>query len=244
MKRTVFALGVLFAACPALAQTWDETIDGGGDAGDLLATAQVCDGSGTLSAIAGSNGANDVDMYQIQITDEANFSASTVGNVTWDTQLFLFDSTGRGVTFDDDDPAGSGLQSVLSSAFVNANGLYYLAISRYNRDAVATGGLIWINTPWDAERAPDGPGAANPVTSWTGTIAAGGAYTIALTGVSFVGGAECPGDFDNSGERDLQDLAILLSAFGNSAGGDMDGDGDTDLQDLAFLLAVFGASCP
>jgi len=41
----------------------------------------------------------------------------------------------------------------------------------------------------------------------------------------------------------LQDLATLLSGFGNSAVGDMDGDGDTDLQDLAFLLAVFGAPC-
>lgn len=56
-------------------------------------------------------------------------------------------------------------------------------------------------------------------------------------------GGDCPGDFDGNGVRDLQDLATLLSAFGNSAVGDMDGDGDTDLQDLAFLLAVFGASC-
>jgi hypothetical protein len=56
-------------------------------------------------------------------------------------------------------------------------------------------------------------------------------------------GGECPGDFDGNGVRDLQDLATLLSGFGNSAVGDMDGDGDTDLQDLAFLLAVFGAPC-
>ena len=245
MMRRVLAFALL-ATVPALAQTWDETTDGGGDAGHLPGTAQVCDGSGPLTSITGNNATSDSDMYQIQITDEASFSASTVGQVTWDTQLFLFNSEGRGVAFDDDDPSGGGgvFQSVLSSQFVSANGVYYLAISRYNRDALSSSGLIWANEPWDEERAPDGPGAANPVTNWSGSVAGGGNYTIVLTGVSFVGGGGgCPGDFDHNGVRELADLAVLLAAFGGSAAGDMDGDGDTDLQDLATLLALFGAPC-
>ena len=242
MMRMVLAFGLL-AAVPALAQTWDETIDGGGDAGHLPGTAQVCDGSGPLTSITGNNATSDADMYQIEITDEASFSASTVGQVTWDTQLFLFNSDGRGVVFDDDDPAGGSFQSLISSTFISANGTYYLAITQYNRDAISSSGLIWANQPWDEERAPDGPGAANPITNWTGSISAAGAYTIVLTGASFVGGGDCPGDFDGNGIRDLADLAVLLAAFGGSAAGDMDGDGDTDLQDLATLLALFGAAC-
>lgn len=52
-----------------------------------------------------------------------------------------------------------------------------------------------------------------------------------------------PGDFDNDGDIDLADLALLLSDFGCAAlpcVGDIDGDGDTDLADLAVLLANFG----
>lgn len=47
-------------------------------------------------------------MYKIRITDAANFSATTEGSTGTlsDTQLFLFDSNGNGVTMSDDTPAG------------------------------------------------------------------------------------------------------------------------------------------
>ncbi|GMU83660.1 MAG: hypothetical protein AMXMBFR47_35300 [Planctomycetota bacterium] len=56
----------------------------------------------------------------------------------------------------------------------------------------------------------------------------------------------CLGDLDNDGDRDITDLAILLSQFGSTGGtfaGDIDGDGDVDIGDLAQLLSVFGVPC-
>jgi hypothetical protein len=46
------AIAALIAS--AGAQIWDETANGGGDAGDLPATAQVVSGSGPLTAITGA----------------------------------------------------------------------------------------------------------------------------------------------------------------------------------------------
>ncbi len=43
-------------------------------------------------------------------------------------------------------------------------------------------------------------------------------------------------DLNGDGVVDLDDLAILLGAYGQDAGGDIDSDGDTDLADLATLL--------
>jgi len=48
---------------------------------------------------------------------------------------------------------------------------------------------------------------------------------------------------------DLQDLALILSAFGSNCDpspcpfGDLDDDGDIDLADRAILLAAFGLDC-
>jgi hypothetical protein len=57
-----------------------------------------------------------------------------------------------------------------------------------------------------------------------------------------------PGDLDENGVCDLQDLAILLSNFGRRGvgypEGDLDCQGDVDLQDLAILLLNFGDSLP
>lgn len=183
----IFWLTALSAAlvATAIADTWTEV----GDAGDLPGTAQMT-GTGAnwgnpLTSISGDYGANDVDMYAIMICDEANFRATTVGGTTWDTQLWLFDANGAGVAFNDD---SSGFQSTLTSQFVNSNGLYYIAITRYNRDALNSGGqLIWNNSPFGTERAPDGPGAGNPVVaSWTGSTTAAGGYRIDLQGTCVV----------------------------------------------------------
>ena len=46
-------------------------------------------------------------------------------------------------------------------------------------------------------------------------------------------------DFNGDGVVDLDDLLILLQAYGVDTGGDIDADGDTDLSDLAALLGSF-----
>ncbi|MFN4033412.1 MAG: hypothetical protein ACK4ME_07290 [Fimbriimonadales bacterium] len=98
---TVAALSALWTLAPAQS-TYQEQ----GDAGDLPETAQATgtDTNTALSAIRGTLGQNDVDMYVIYISDPANFSATTVNNeTTFDTQLWLFDSNGKGVVFNDDE---------------------------------------------------------------------------------------------------------------------------------------------
>lgn len=186
MKRTLMLLAAAAVCTTGFTQTWDELTNGGGDAGNLPGTAQVTMGVGALTMITGDHQANDVDMFAINITNAAGFSASTIGGTFFDTQLFLFDSGGMGVTHNDDDPSGAGgLQSIITGVFVPGPGLYYLAISQYNGDPSSAGGLIWENTPFNVERQPDGPGAGSPVISWSAAGLTVDTYAISLTGAEF-----------------------------------------------------------
>jgi hypothetical protein len=252
-------LGADPADCPP-PDPWDEQFYGGGDAGDLPATAQLvtlpdqtpC--QSPVTRIRGDNGADDVDMYVICITDPANFVASTVGTTTWDTQLWLFRCDGTGVVHNDDNPdATTGLQSRIDNRTncITEGGIYLLAISRYNRDAVdANGNLLWNNSPFRAVRCPDGPGAANPIAGWTGTTSAEGRYVISLQGAYFVsdrgcegGPGQCEGDANRDGRVDDADLLIVLFQFGEfgfGLQGDVNNDGRVDDADLLIVLFNFG----
>ena len=85
-------------------------------------------------------------------------------------------------------------------------GVYYIAITRYNRDAIGCeDGLIWANSPFRAVRCPDGPESGSRVAGWTGTTAIAGNYEITLTG-AFTAPAQsdvppCP-PFDGWDETD------------------------------------------
>jgi hypothetical protein len=179
----ILSAAFVLAAVPAAAQTWNEI----GDAGDLPASAQLPQGTGTFNQINGTLlSGGDADMYCIHIPNPGVFVATTCGGTTADTQLWLFDPTGLGVTHDDDDPGGCGLQSSITGAFVPGPGDYLLAVSQYNWDPYdAAGNLIWQNTPFNFERAPDGPGAPGPVASWGTSGFATGPYSIIMTGVHF-----------------------------------------------------------
>jgi hypothetical protein len=138
---------------------------------------------------------------------------------TWDTQLWLFRCDGTGVVHNDDNPdATTGLQSRIDNRTncITQGGIYLLAISRYNRDAVdANGQLLWRDDTalLRGVRCPDGPGAANPIAGWTGTTSAGGRYVISLQGAYFVsdqgcegGPGQCEGDATGDGRVDDADL--------------------------------------
>ncbi len=136
-------------------------------------------------------GADDVDLYQIFINRPDVFNASTIDFTSADTQLFLFDIDGNGVTHNDDNvQPGIGLQSRLTGQFVTSPGIYYLAITQYNNDALnPDGDLIWNNTPFRAERQPDGPGAPGPLNGWSvSNIGGDFTYSIELSGVHFIPG--------------------------------------------------------
>lgn len=184
MKK-VFALGIgLALASGAFAQTWNEV----GDADELAP--QVTNGVGPLSLIVGSTlsasgDTTGVDLYCIQVTNWSQFSASLAGGASYDTQLFLFTSSGMGIACNDD---ASGVQSVLPAgdpAYAGrTNGeIVNIAVSGYNRDPNSVGGLIFPNT-FSGVQLPTGPGGGSPLSSWTGTPATGD-YRLALTGATY-----------------------------------------------------------
>jgi hypothetical protein len=251
-------LGADPADCPP-PDPWDEQFYGGGDAGDLPATAQLVTLSdqtpcqSPVTRIRGDNDADDVDMYVICITDPANFVASTVGTTTWDTQLWLFRCDGTGVVHNDDAVGTTVLQSRIdnSTNCIQQGGIYLLAISRWNRDAVdSQGQRLWNDSPFRSLRCPDGPGAANPVAGWTGTTPAGGRYIISLQGAYFVsdqgcegGPGQCEGDATGDGRVDDADLLVVLfnfGCFGFCGPADIDRNGTVDDADLLIVLFNFG----
>ncbi|MFQ3611540.1 MAG: DVUA0089 family protein, partial [Fimbriimonadales bacterium] len=178
---------------------WDETANGGGDAGDTIETAQSTAGN-PINTIRGTIGAaNDVDIYAITITDPSTFSATTIGGTSLDTALWLFDADGKGVLHNEDDPdATSGTQSRIDNRnfVITQPGTYYLAVSLFGRRAAGCdGGLIWNATPYRSIRTPDGPEATSRHGGWSGATSTTGGYRIFLTGVA--GGttgnpADCP----------------------------------------------------
>ncbi|MEW6250775.1 MAG: DVUA0089 family protein [Planctomycetota bacterium] len=181
MKRALVL--VLAMSAVAMAQVWVEQ----GDAPDLL-PGQACVGAGPLTAITGVHTPNDVDLYQIAITNPAGFSASTVGGTTMDSIMALFDSAGNGVIYNDDEPYGTSLQSTLdnSGGWITSAGTYYLAVWQYSGYPNSPTGRIWNASPYNVIRPPDGPGAPGPLTGWTYAGTTQADYRIALAGVSYV----------------------------------------------------------
>lgn len=182
MKKVLGLLALaLLVASPALAQVWNEV----GDAPELV-PGQATVGVGPLTAISGSLTPSNADLFCIRIDNPGAFMATTVGGTSIDTQLFLFDANGLGISHNDDDPTTGVLQSTVTGIFVPSPGLYLLGVSAYNYDPVnASSALIWANTPYNVERAPDGPGAPGPLAAWTGTHSATDVYRVSLTGASF-----------------------------------------------------------
>ena len=195
------------------------------DAGELPGTARTVLGSGSLTQITGTLSLNNADMYRISICDFANFSASTVGGASFNTQLFLFDANGMPVEFDDDTLANT--QSTITNQFVTANGDYYLAISAADRDPVSSTGAIWLDTPFTTQRGPDGPGAANAISGWTGTGDPGAtpAYTITLTGA-------CAAAAGHVGLNPLP-----LTSFGSPAPSTVNAPGSGNVVFQVFVVA-------
>jgi hypothetical protein len=236
------------------------------DAGDLMASAKNIDGVGPVTSIPGVLGTNDADMFRIHLCDPANFSASTVGGTTVDTQLFLFRADGTGIVMDDDTMLNTtDLQSSLSNTFTSSltAGDYYLAISQYDKDPeTSANDEIWLDqagspASFRIEHAPDGPGLAGSVHHWDTITGTGGTYTIAVTGVS---GEGCPtgptcdsADFDCDGDVGTDfDIQSFFSCLGgncppapcaNDADFDNDGDVGTDFDIQAFFRILGGGPC-
>jgi hypothetical protein len=163
---------------------WTET----GDAGPLPATAQSTAGAGFLTEIDGTlQGPDDVDLYCIHVTDVAGFVANLQCVVIQGPDLWLFDPvTGKGVAATQ--LCASGAKS-MNGALLSGTGTYLIGVS-YDQYYPFNGPLqLWAYN-YTPQRAPDGPGAALPVTSWTGIVNVQpiNPYKILLQGVQFCEG--------------------------------------------------------
>ncbi len=185
----VGALMLLLVSQVAKADSFTEF----GDAGSLIGTANITQANGPLTSIFGTLALNDVDIYQIILTGGGTFSATTVGGgITFDSQLFLFNSSGIGVYHNDDVGAFSSPSTLPAGNALTplAPGVYYLAITAWNIDAVSLGGLIFPDqTSINQISGPTGPGGGLPLSGWTGSAqqsgsTLGGPYTIYLTGAN------------------------------------------------------------
>lgn len=212
------AVGLSLGAGAHAGPEWMET----GDAGNLPASAQAPVGGTTLAKISGElegavprgGSAGDFqDMYEIVIKDVDAFSAvvtADTGGPTFDTQLWLFDATGRGVLGNNDSSispvaGGSGFESMATDATnarVMGPGRYFLAISGLG--SVPLDGLG--NPIFDFASATEvsGPdGSPMPIAGWSGPGATG-VYTITLTGASFVPSPGAAGLFMVAGAAGLR----------------------------------------
>jgi hypothetical protein len=188
-RTALVVLTLLASQAVSHADIWVEV----GQAGQLPGSAQATVGLGSLDGIQGQLlTLNEVNMYKFAIVDPAHFSATTVGQPgsLVDTQLFLFDENGRGV-YANDDANGLTKRSTLPAGSPfgpDHPGIYYLAISAFDRDPVSlpTNGLIFPSFPVTGVFGPTGPGGAFPVTDWQGGATGTGSYFILITGAALI----------------------------------------------------------
>jgi len=154
-----------------------------GDTGELPASAQEVGPAGPLSSIDGNvDGFGDRDMFKICLTGGGDFSASTVGNTGWDTQLFLLNSDGKAVYSNDDSVAPWSTLPAGHPLTPTDPGVYYLAISAFNADPNGDAGALFTS-PSAGVNGPARVGGNRPITGWFGmTAQPGGTYRIDLTG--------------------------------------------------------------
>ncbi|MBD1929611.1 filamentous hemagglutinin N-terminal domain-containing protein [Trichocoleus sp. FACHB-90] len=157
-----------------------------GDAGQLPDTAQAVNSAtdGTsLNAISGNlDNVNDIDLYQMFLTQGVPFAASTVNGTRWeDTQLFLFDGSGLGLSSNNDivDSIIQHSTVPLSEPFIPAaSGIYYLGISLFPNNPRSPQGYIF-----GASGEPNGSGSGLPLSDWDANVngCCSATYTITLT---------------------------------------------------------------
>jgi hypothetical protein len=186
------AIGIGIGAAPATGAVLAEW----GDAGDLPETAQISatvDPSSTpLDAITGTIEVDDdQDMFEIFISDPANFSATTTNAQTGveDTMLYVFDADGRGVVANDDTSLAVYTSTLPAGSITTPAGVYYLAVSLlFNSPVSASGDIFELNELEASTTAvgPNGAGGSDPIDGWDVFAFVGpGTYQIDLTGATF-----------------------------------------------------------
>lgn len=264
------AIGLAVPAVAVQGPVWEENSTG--DAGSTTGDAQTTSGTGQLGKIRGETGSTagptpDLeDVYLVRICDPEAFFASTDpadgGIANFDTRLWLFDDTGKGVVANDNRPGPPTVFSLVNSDPTDGSlplstpGLYYIAIAGSPSNALSAPGpagvIFMLGSPTEVS-GPDGPGGGAPLGGWDtfGPFPSFGMYEIRLNGVTF---GDTPSiDCNDNGIVDACDILLgnSLDENGNNVpdeceqgqDGDVDGDGDVDFDDLISLLSSWGP-CP
>lgn len=191
----IAGMGLLVGLAPA--QVWDETTDGGGDAGPLP-PGQLTMGTGLLATILGDleQGEETADLYCISIPDPTSFTASYFNAADGESgQLWLFDAAGNGVAHacDDTSPYATGI----TPGLVTATGNHFIAITRRGVQPIDSGGNPIFPTITSGQTGPNlGVG---PVAGWAGPALDGpGPYRIVFENASYHMEGDDPGGGDGS----------------------------------------------
>ncbi len=181
MRRAFSVLAALILggnlAAPALAAT---LFSESGDVGDQTSTAAILGSFNTGDTILGqlTSDTFNADLFSISLTAGVSFTA-TVSDPFFDSQLFLFNATGQGITGNDN----SGPIS-LNAAFAytpTTSGTYYLAISGADFDPIGTSGNFMFGNNFTGPSIPvQNAGALSSWVSTDGFDPNFGNYTITL----------------------------------------------------------------
>ncbi len=186
MQRLIFAAVVAVLPLSAQAVTYNEI----GDAGELLATAQPA-GNGITSIVgtlADLDGADDIDLYSINISNTSAFSVTVSSNLSVDNDahLWLFDSTGALVIDDDDGGPGFVPQFNVGALTGFASGLYYLAYNLYATTPSFTDGAL---SGWDRSPNPFQTGPYTLTITGTGAVPEPESWAMLIAGFALSGAA-------------------------------------------------------
>lgn len=168
----------------AMANAWNEV----SDAGDLPVSSNQVTVPSPSIIFGNVASPMDADLFALRLTAGTAFSATTVSfggmEGIGDTQLFLFDSTGHGIRYNDDRDFTDFFSEI--SFTPGSTGTYYLGISALDfnpRDA--QGSFLYVR---DQSNPVATPGASifGPVASWAaaGGFADSGQYQINLAGAA------------------------------------------------------------
>ncbi|NNE35453.1 MAG: T9SS type A sorting domain-containing protein, partial [Rhodothermales bacterium] len=171
-----------------------EFVDSTGDVDSLLAGAQDLTGAAYTEIVGEFSTVSDIDLYKINIVSADSFAATTEINfgTHLDTELWLFDSNGLGVYFNDDSPNRATDMSLLprpqGGLGPQAPGVYYLGVGVYELNALDEDGAEIFENPrnfnsvWDRLNAPL---SNKPLASWRVFGTGGnppGTYRVTMTG--------------------------------------------------------------
>lgn len=125
-----------------------------------IANAEVISDS-TINLILPKLWTNDADVWQINVTDAANFSAQVGGGHS----LILFDAAGNALA----GVLGNGAGSLIDSSWLSGNGIYYLGLGADgNMPQNAAGqALFALSGTASAPIAGDTALAADPFVAWS-----------------------------------------------------------------------------